>query len=241
MGGGCASVGLLDIGRINNAIARAPLRWPSCSRLGGAANCAYFFVRMRQSELPCEWNGHVCVASLTAACANVLKDNASRASPPALVQDAGRRRARLLRRLRRVSLKHIGTPCASSIEGDLHYAECEGWCSNSSMDHCKFCKCRGCRSCYELPMPSWAHSSPLALLSTCTLFGEAVCNRTANFNLELQQAWRKWNYNRTSQWIDDLFASVYRQSLVGFVAQTVSAEEGLSDSEKQQLAAAKAT
>ena len=38
--------------------------------------------------------------------------------------------------------------CASTAEGDSHYAMCEPWCiSEFALEHCTHCKCRGCRFC----------------------------------------------------------------------------------------------
>jgi len=85
-------------------------------------------------------------------------------------------------------------------------------------------------------MPEWASANPLAMISTCSLFGYAVCNRTGNLSAELREAWHLWNYNRTTEWIDDIFKDQYFKESVGFVAQTVAAEEGLTSAEQQQLA-----
>ena len=63
------------------------------------------------------------------------------------------------------------------------------------------------------------------------MYGLGVCNRTGRLTDELANAWRLWNFNRTREWIDEIFGSTYRSAARGFRALTVAAEEGLSAQE----------
>mmetsp|Transcript_4043 Transcript_4043/g.8637 ORF Transcript_4043/g.8637 Transcript_4043/m.8637 type:complete len:204 (-) Transcript_4043:44-655(-) len=117
----------------------------------------------------------------------------------------------------------------------FHITDCEEWCSNSTIDHCKFCKCRGCSSCYTLPLPSWTRANPVAVQAACSQFGMGICNASGDVNNRLAAAWASWNYNRTSAWIDDIFNATYRLETKGFRAQTVDAEFGLENEELESV------
>lgn len=56
------------------------------------------------------------------------------------IKQAARLRERRQKLLRRASLQHIGERCTSQTgPGDKGVADCESWCSNATLDHCKFC------------------------------------------------------------------------------------------------------
>eukprot|EP00316_Scyphosphaera_apsteinii_P016907 CAMPEP_0119336070 /NCGR_PEP_ID=MMETSP1333-20130426/91076_1 /TAXON_ID=418940 /ORGANISM="Scyphosphaera apsteinii, Strain RCC1455" /LENGTH=201 /DNA_ID=CAMNT_0007346793 /DNA_START=1 /DNA_END=606 /DNA_ORIENTATION=+ len=151
------------------------------------------------------------------------------------------------RRALRVSARHLGQLCTSRIKGDVTVSDCEAWCRNSSMDHCRFCKCRGCIACYELPPPPWTTANPIGLRKGCAEFGDEFCRRAArgmigeraltrvstNVSEVIDRVWSHWNYNNSRQWIDDIFSRVYGE--VKFQAQTVDAEEGLTQAEWNSL------
>ena len=99
------------------------------------------------------------------------------------------------------------------------------------MDHCKFCKCRGCASCYSLQLPAWTKSNPVAVQTACSRFGSGICNASGTLSATLTAAWAHWNYNNTHTWIDDIFTTTYRKVVEGFQQQTVAAEFGLGKEE----------
>ena len=43
----------------------------------------------------------------------------------------------------------VGQSCDSDFaaDGDKTYEDCEEWCDQSKIGHCRFCKCRGCKHC----------------------------------------------------------------------------------------------
>ena len=63
-------------------------------------------------------------------------------------------------------------------QGDKTVEDCEEWCDESKIGHCKHCKCRGCKHCHgDLAMPDWVlQGKPSAMLSKlqCDTFG--LCN-----------------------------------------------------------------
>jgi hypothetical protein len=58
------------------------------------------------------------------------------------------RRRQQVRRKRRRS-RFVGQPCTSATKGDTKFEDCEGWCDQGKIGHCKMCKCRGCVSCHQ--------------------------------------------------------------------------------------------
>ena len=77
---------------------------------------------------------------------------------PCTPKQLEKRRIRLASRLRRRS-EWWGQPCDSDFaaDGDKTYEDCEEWCDQSKIGHCRFCKCRGCKHCHgDLSLPDWA-------------------------------------------------------------------------------------
>ena len=52
----------------------------------------------------------------------------------------------------------LGQPCTSiyAEQGDKAFEDCEDWCLESKVSHCRYCKCRGCKHCHgDLSLPDW--------------------------------------------------------------------------------------
>ena len=82
-----------------------------------------------------------------------------------------RRRKRKQMRLRRRS-KFVGQQCSSiyKTEGDKATEDCEDWCDESKIGHCRYCKCRGCNFCHgDLSLPDWIFGADPSV--QCAAFG----------------------------------------------------------------------
>ena len=118
----------------------------------------------------------------------------------------------------------------------------------SRLAPCKYCKCRACKSCRNLKMPSWALRTLAGVRASCELFGTAACNATGNLSATIRrvekEAYARWLYNHSSQWIDATFATTYRaegeayKALAPSLPRLVAAEDGLDASDVQRLRSA---
>ena len=73
----------------------------------------------------------------------------------------------------------------------------------------------------------------------------AICNATGNLSETVRQvqaeAFARWEFNHTSQWIDATFASTYREEgamyakLAASLPELVPAEQGLGEEELAAL------
>jgi hypothetical protein len=110
---------------------------------------------------------------------------------------------------------------------------------------CKFCKCRACHSCYVQRLPVWATSTLQGVRASCDLFGASICNATGNLSATIArveaEAYARWKYNHTHEWISALFATTYRDeshlyaALAPSLPRMVAAEDGLAEEEVRAL------
>ena len=97
-----------------------------------------------------------------------------------------RRRRRERREQRRSQF--IGQPCTSAYggKGDKAFEDCEDWCLETKVSHCRYCKCRGCKHCHDnLALPEWVYNTPAEM--QCASFG--ICLNTTTYPLCLS-VWR---------------------------------------------------
>ena len=97
-----------------------------------------------------------------------------------------RRQRRARRELRRS--EWLGQPCTSiyAEQGDKAFEDCEDWCLESKVSHCRYCKCRGCKHCHgDLSLPDWVYNTPAEM--QCASFG--ICLNTTTYPLCLS-VWR---------------------------------------------------
>ena len=63
-------------------------------------------------------------------------------------------------------------------------------------------------------MPSWAMRSTAGVRASCELFGTSACNSTGDLGATLKrieaEAYQRWLFNHSSQWIDAVFEAEYR-------------------------------
>lgn len=98
-----------------------------------------------------------------------------------------------LRKKRRERLKArrsqwMGQSCASVYtgKGDKTFEDCEDWCDEGKIGHCRYCKCRGCKHCHgDLSLPDWIYNTPGEM--QCASFG--ICLNTTTYPLCLS-VWR---------------------------------------------------
>jgi hypothetical protein len=88
-------------------------------------------------------------------------------------EEVERRRKRKEWRLARRS-SFMGQTCVSihqtSKGGDKKYEDCEDWCAEAKVGHCRYCKCRGCKHCHgDLSLPDWVFGA--AADQQCAAFG----------------------------------------------------------------------
>ena len=82
----------------------------------------------------------------------------------------------------------LGQPCTSiyAEQGDKAFEDCEDWCLESKVSHCRYCKCRGCKHCHgDLSLPDWVYNTPAEM--QCASFG--ICLNTTTYPLCLS-VWR---------------------------------------------------
>ena len=95
-----------------------------------------------------------------------------------------RRQKRRQWRLRRQS-SFMGQACTSihqTSKGlDKTYEDCEDWCDEGKIGHCRYCKCRGCKHCHgDLSLPDWVFGAPAD--QQCAAFG-LCANQTVTYPL----------------------------------------------------------
>lgn len=107
-------------------------------------------------------------------------------TPAQLDKFRRRRESRLKRRA-----PSLGQPCTSAYQkphklDDKSYEDCEDWCDDSKVNHCRYCKCRGCDFCHgDLSLPDWALHMGTA--DQCAAFG--MCTNASSYPLCLS-VWR---------------------------------------------------
>jgi len=115
----------------------------------------------------------------------------------------------------------------------------------SANKHSLVRRCRGCRKCYSLPLPSWATATLAGIRAACALYGMGICNATGNLSNVISavqaDSYARWAFNHTHLWIDAVFAHVYQKEEALYYARAsalprmVPAEEGLSDAEQAMV------
>ena len=101
--------------------------------------------------------------------------------------------------------------------------------------------------CYTSALPDWATATIAGIRASCAMFGSGICNATGNLSATIRrveaEAYARWAFNHTNQWIDALFAATYRKesgmyealSRAGSVPRLVAAEDGLNDEEVRAM------
>ena len=114
-----------------------------------------------------------------------------------------------------------------------------------SLAPCKMCKCRACRVCESPVLPKWATRTVAGVRASCELFGQGVCNASGQLDATLKrveaEAYQKWLFNHSAQWINALFETSYRleaavyRALAPSLPRLVAAEEDLGSREMEFL------
>ena len=103
-------------------------------------------------------------------------------SGPASAAELERRRRRRAWRLGRRS-RFVGQACTSIYQSlkvgpDIKVEDCEDWCDETKVNHCRYCKCRGCNHCHgDLDLPDWVLGATAE--QRCAGFG--ICNQSLTF------------------------------------------------------------
>ena len=140
----------------------------------------------------------------------------------------------------------MGQACSSIHQGggktggDKTYEDCEDWCDEGKIGHCRYCKCRGCKHCHgDLSLPDWVLGG--SAQQQCASFG--LCgNASLTYPLCLS-VWRGevhegaplvWSRCRTDMFKHQQWKRV--PSEAGFLLQ--HAEEKRADGGTERLCVA---
>lgn len=221
-----------------------------CRVLLNERDCSAFFIRLKPGDAGrnCLWQASTsgaagnCTASLSKfSCEEEATSRPSLPDSPAVRAALKHRK----RRLARLSIAQFGNPCHSQSSTDKSSgdARCEAWCSDALPANCKSCKCRGCASCYNLPLSA----TQVGVRASCAHLGGAACGNVTDdatpFLTTVQHFSPRLDYNQTRpQWIDDIFTRYSPERHLREVLNprdpsvlTVAADYGLSKEELDAL------
>ena len=113
--------------------------------------------------------------------AEALARAAAAADQPQLRSSSGGGGERAWRLGRRS--RFVGQACTSiyhslKVGPDIKVEDCEDWCDETKVNHCRYCKCRGCNHCHgDLDLPDWVLGATAE--QRCAGFG--ICNQSLTF------------------------------------------------------------